>query len=153
MKRMRSRHLLCISAFNRIPNGCSYTAVKMLLNGTSDRECTYHSTMCDINQQPSNVVIIRNLFGLNCYKGCTRVMNGVFSIHSGSLSLYSFSIVVSQQDIVDSSTLFFITSDGIDASLMGNWSSLGSYELLSADLHCYWVQESSASVKSICVTH
>ena len=35
--------------------------------------------------------------------------------------------------------------DGIEASLNGNWPSLGSYEHLSEDSHCYWLQESTTS--------
>ena len=39
--------------------------------------------------------------------------------------------------------------DGIEASVKGNWSSLGSYDYLSEDSHCYWVQESTTSRASL----
>ena len=44
-----------------IPSGCSYNALSILLNDKPDRECTYHFPVYDINDEPSNVVIIRNL--------------------------------------------------------------------------------------------
>ena len=44
-----------------IPSGCSYNAVSILLNEISYRECTYHFPVYSINDQPSNVVLIRNL--------------------------------------------------------------------------------------------
>ena len=59
---------LCIPDYEKkekdgliVPSGCSLNAVSMLLNEKSDRECVYHFPVYDINDQPSNVVIIRNL--------------------------------------------------------------------------------------------
>ena len=44
-----------------LPSWCSLHAVSVLLNEISDWKCTYHFPVYDINEQPSNVVIIRNL--------------------------------------------------------------------------------------------
>ena len=51
-----------------VPSESSYSALRVLLNEKSDRECSYHFPVYDINAEPSNVVIIRNLpsrFSLN----------------------------------------------------------------------------------------
>ena len=58
---------LCIPDYEQeqdgliIPSACSLNALSILLNEISDRKCTYHFPVYDINDQPSNVVIIRNL--------------------------------------------------------------------------------------------
>ena len=44
-----------------LPSDCSLSALTILLNETVDTECPYHFPLYDINEQPSNVVIIRNL--------------------------------------------------------------------------------------------
>ena len=59
---------LCIPDYERkekngliVPSECSRSALNVLLNEPSDRMRTYHFPVYDINDQPSNVVIIRNL--------------------------------------------------------------------------------------------
>ena len=44
-----------------VPSECSLNALSVLLNEISDWRCEYHFSVYDINEQPSNVVIIRNL--------------------------------------------------------------------------------------------
>ena len=44
-----------------VPSECSLNALNVLLNRISKRVCTYHFPVYAINDQPSNVVIIRNL--------------------------------------------------------------------------------------------
>ena len=44
-----------------VPSTCSCNALSVVLNHESDRECSYHFPVYDINDEPSNVVIIRNL--------------------------------------------------------------------------------------------
>ena len=59
---------LCIPDYEKkksdgliVPSGCSCNALSVLLNEESDREYTYHFPVYDIDDQASNVVIIRNL--------------------------------------------------------------------------------------------
>ena len=44
-----------------VPSDCSYNAVSILLNEDPNWSCAYHFPVYDMNDQPSNAVIIRNL--------------------------------------------------------------------------------------------
>ena len=44
-----------------VPSECSLNALSVLLYEKSNRECAYHFPVFDINDEPSNVVIIRTL--------------------------------------------------------------------------------------------
>ena len=44
-----------------VPSECSYDALSVLLNRVSDRDAPYHFAVYDINNEPSNVVFIRNI--------------------------------------------------------------------------------------------
>ena len=59
---------ICIPDYERkktdglkLPSGCSYYALSVLLNERSDTDSSYHFPVYDIIDQLSNVVLIRNL--------------------------------------------------------------------------------------------
>ena len=61
-----------------VPSGCSLNALSVLLNERSNSRHTYHFPVYDTNDQPSNVVIIRNLpsdFALDSADGRRRIGN------------------------------------------------------------------------------
>ena len=59
---------LCIPDYEKkegngwsLPSLCSYYALSIFLNEKSETWCSYHFPVHDINDEPANVVIIRNL--------------------------------------------------------------------------------------------
>ena len=78
-----------------VPSERSYNALNVFWNGISDTECSYHFPVNDINTQPSNVVIVRNLpspFYLESRAGYElKTMNNCLNCRSTLCSCESYS--------------------------------------------------------------